>query len=87
MHYVLPADAAVDPLPMPSLPAFVIGYAKWFTDCCFLKITIQNVDPPMPQEETVGASLPRDWNGPFMTAAHATGHSRTPSRPSNWEQY
>ena len=54
LHYVLPSDAAADPLPMPSLPAFVIGYAKWFTDCCFVKITVQNFGPPMPPEEAVG---------------------------------
>lgn len=33
-----------------TLPSFVIGYAKWFTACCYLKIAVQNIDPPMQPE-------------------------------------
>ena len=54
LHYTVPSDAAVDPRPMPTLPPFVIGYSRWTTDCCQLKITVQDVNPPMPPDEVVG---------------------------------
>ena len=55
VSFVLPDDVSPDPLPMPALPDFVVGYAKWFVDCCYLKIAVQNIDPPMPDEERIGA--------------------------------
>ena len=54
VSFVLPEDVGPDPLPMPALPDFVVGYGKWFVDCCYLKIALQNIDPPMPDEERIG---------------------------------
>lgn len=54
VSFVLPDDVGPDPLPMPALPDFVVGYGKWFVDCCYLKIALQNVDPPMLDEERIG---------------------------------
>jgi hypothetical protein len=54
VSFVLPDDVGPDPLPMPALPDFVVGYAKWFVDCCFLKIALQSIDPPMPDQERIG---------------------------------
>lgn len=55
IQYELPLDATVDPRSLPSLPEFVIGYQTWFTNCCFLNIVIQSLNPPMPPDEAIGA--------------------------------
>lgn len=54
ISFALPQDVGPDPLPMPALPDYVVGYGKWFVDCCFLKIAVQDFDPPVPDEERIG---------------------------------
>jgi hypothetical protein len=53
VSFVLPADVGPDPMPMPAMPDFVVGYGKWFVECCYLKIALQNLDPPIPEQERI----------------------------------
>ena len=53
VSFVLPADVGPDPMTMSAMPDFVVGYGKWFVDCCYLKIALQNLDPPMPPQEGI----------------------------------
>ena len=85
LGYVVPADAVTDPTAQGTLPPFVIGYARWLTDCCLLRLAVQNIDPPMPDEEaaatftanglewTVYDSGPRDGTQMVAKATNALG--------------
>lgn len=53
LRYIVPLDASVDPSPWSNVPAEVIGYAYWLTDCCLLKVVIESIDPPRPANEVV----------------------------------
>lgn len=53
LRYIVPLDASVDPSRWPNVPAEVIGYAYWLTDCCLLKVVVESIDPPRPANEVV----------------------------------
>lgn len=53
VSFVLPDDVGPYPFPPPVLPEFVVGYGRWLVDCCYLNIALQNLDPPMPDEERI----------------------------------
>ena len=53
LRYIVPLDASVDPSRWPNVPAEVIGYAYWLTDCCLLKVVVESIDPPRPPNEVV----------------------------------
>ena len=53
LRYVVPLDASVDPARWPNVPAEVIGYAYWLTDCCLLKVVVEAIDPPRSANEVV----------------------------------
>ena len=53
LRYIVPLDASVDPSRWPNVPAEVIGYAWWLTDCCLLKVIVESIDPPRPANEVV----------------------------------
>jgi hypothetical protein len=63
VSFALPADVGPDPMPMSALPDFVVGYDKWFVECCYLKIAVQNLDPPFPERERIDGfeSHNMDW--------------------------
>ncbi len=85
LGYVVPADAVTDPTSQGTLPSFVIGYARWRTDCCLLRLAVENIDPPMPDDEatatftanglewTVYDSGPRDGTQMIAKATNALG--------------
>jgi hypothetical protein len=85
LGYVVPADAVTDPTAQGTLPTFVIGYARWVTDCCLLRLAVENIDPPMPDEDatatftanglewTVYDSGPRDGTQMIGKATNALG--------------
>ena len=54
VSFVLPADVGPDPMAMSAMPDFVVGYGKWFVECCYLKIALQNLDPPFMEQERIG---------------------------------
>lgn len=53
LRYIVPLDASIDPSRWPNVPAEVIGYAYWLTDCCLLKVVVESIDPPRPANEVV----------------------------------
>ncbi len=85
LAYVVAGDAVTDPATQGTLPPFVIGYARWQTACCLLRLTVENIDPPMPNEEaaatftangldwTVYDSGPRDGTQMIAKATNALG--------------
>lgn len=85
LGYVVPADAVTDSTAQGTLPPFVIGYARWVTDCCLLRLAVENIDPPMPGDEatttftanglewTVYDSGPRDGTQMIGKATNALG--------------
>ncbi len=85
LSYVVPADAVTDPTAQGTLPPFVIGYARWVTDCCLLRLAVENIDPPMPDEEAIATftanglewavydSGPRDGTQMIGKATNALG--------------
>jgi hypothetical protein len=53
VSFVLPDDVGPYPFSSPALPEFVVGYGRWLVDCCYLTIALQNLDPPIPDEERI----------------------------------
>lgn len=53
VSFVLPDDVGPYPFPPPALPEFVVGYGRWLVDCCYVSIALQNLDPPMPDDERI----------------------------------
>jgi len=52
VSYTLPPGSFADPRPDNPLPDFVVGQARWIVpDCCNLGVTLQNLEPPMPDWE------------------------------------
>ena len=48
----LPLGSFTDPRPETPSPDFVVGSARWIVpDCCNLIVTLQNLEPPMPDWE------------------------------------
>jgi hypothetical protein len=71
ISYSLPDGTTADPHPMPNLPDFVVGYAKWFVDCCYMKIAIEHIYPPFPDAERI--STPTFESGGLQWSLDDTG--------------
>jgi len=52
--FSLPDAAEPDPRTTPATPDFVVGQSRWLADCCTIGIVLQNVDPPIPDDERIG---------------------------------
>lgn len=49
VSYTLPLGSFADPRPEYPPPDFVVGSAHWIVpECCVLVVTLQNLEPPMP---------------------------------------
>ena len=55
VSYVLPAGSWADPQDIGQIDDVVLAHAWWIVpDCCYLKLTLQDFEPPRPPEEHVG---------------------------------
>jgi hypothetical protein len=55
VSYVLPPKSWADPQDVGQVDDFIVGHAWWIVpDCCYLKLTLQDFEPPRPPEEHVG---------------------------------
>jgi hypothetical protein len=52
--FILPDAAEPDPRTTPATPDFVIGQSRWLADCCTIGVVLQNLDPPIPDDERLG---------------------------------
>ena len=98
LQYIVPLNASVDPSQWPNVPAEVVGYAYWRTDCCLLKVVVESINPPRPASEvvetfsvgglewTVYDSGPRDGTAMIAQATGDFGTAIISAQSSSREQ-
>src|SRR4051794_33827926 len=65
VSYTVPLGSYPDTRPTGPLPDFALGQGRWVVpDCCRVIVTLQNIEPPYPDEELVDTFVANgiEWN-------------------------